>query len=54
MFREIKLPAIIQLRELAFEKLRNLILARKFCIRSNNSKLNSTETGRIVIAPLLP
>ena len=54
MFREIKLPAIVQLRELAFEKIRNLILASKFYIRSNNNKLNSIEAGRIVIAHLLP
>ena len=54
MFREIKPPAIMKLREFAFEKLKNLILARKFYIRRNNNKLNSIETGRTVIAHLLP
>ena len=31
-----------------------LVEPRKFYIRRNNNKIDSTETGRIVIAHLLP
>ena len=30
------------------------LLSRKFCLRRNNNKGNSVETGRIVIAHLIP
>ena len=42
-----------QLVDMTF-KTQLIIIARKFCIRRNNNKVNSVETGRIVIADLLP
>ena len=32
----------------------NIVTTRKFYIRSNNNKVNSSETRRIVITDLLP
>ena len=55
VIRVIFWPILVDLNSVIFtNKKKHTLLPRKFCTGRNNKKVDSVETGHVVIADLLP